>query len=152
MAELLISVYPWTKALHIISVISWMVGLLYLPRIFVYHVQNGEPGTDTSQTFKTMERRLLKLIMTPAMLASWFFGIILVLTPGVVDVVGDQWFQIKFVAILGLTYCHIWLGKRRIEFFNDANTRTARTFRLVNEVPTLLMIVAIIMVVVKPFS
>jgi protoporphyrinogen IX oxidase len=152
MSDFLTAAYPWIKSFHVIAAISWMVGLLYLPRLFVYHVERGEPGTDTSETFKIMERRLLRYIMNPAMILTWVMGLFLVLTPGIVDPANDIWFQLKFAAILGLTYCHIWLGQRRREFLHDANTRTARTYRMVNEIPTLLMIVVVIMVIAKPFS
>ncbi len=152
MTDFLASAYPWIKSLHVIAAISWMVGLLYLPRLFAYHVERGEPGTDTSETFKIMERRLLKFIMTPAMVATWIFGLFLVLTPGVVNPANEIWFQIKFLAVLGLSACHFWLGARRREFLNDANTHAAKTYRLINEVPTILMIVVVIMVIAKPFG
>ncbi len=152
MSSFLGDAYPWTKSFHIIAAISWMVGLLYLPRLFVYHAEHGDPGTDLSETFKIMERRLLKYIMTPSMLLTWLSGILLVFTPGVVDPGLDIWFQVKFLAILGLTFCHFWLGERRKEFLHDRNSRSARTFRLINELPTVLMIVIVVMVVVRPFS
>jgi protoporphyrinogen IX oxidase len=151
MSEFLTQAYLWIKAMHVIAAISWMVGLLYLPRLFVYHAQHGEPGTDVSETFKVMERRLLKYIMNPAMVATWLFGLVLVLTPGMVDL-STVWFGAKFAAVLALTACHLWLAARRREFLADSNTRPARTYRLVNEVPTLMMIVIVIMVIVRPFS
>ena len=152
MEQFLTWAYPWIKSVHVIAAISWMAGLLYLPRLFVYHVEKGLPGSDMSETFKIMERRLFKLIMSPAMVVTWLMGLSLVLTPGVVDVVGDTWFHLKFAAVLALTACHIWLGNRRKEFYYDANTRSARTYRLVNEIPTVLMIVIVVMVIVKPFA
>ena len=152
MEQFLTWAYPWIKSAHVIAAISWMAGLLYLPRLFVYHVEKGLPGSDTSETFKIMEHRLFKFIMTPAMAVTWLMGLSLVLTAGIVDLVGDTWFQVKFAAILGLTACHFWLGKRRKEFYHDANTRSARTYRLVNEIPTLLMIVIVVMVIAKPFA
>ncbi len=152
MEQFLTWAYPWIKSAHVIAAISWMAGLLYLPRLFVYHVEKGKPGSETSETFKIMERRLFKLIMVPAMVATWLMGLVLVLTPGVVDVVADTWFQVKLAAILALTLCHVWLGKRRKEFYYDTNTRPAGTYRLVNEIPTLLLIVIIVMVIAKPFA
>lgn len=151
MNEFVTLAYPWTKTLHVIAAISWMAGLLYLPRLFVYHVERGEPGTDMSETFKIMERRLLKYIMNPAMIATWVFGIILVLTPGIVDM-GQVWVILKILAVLGLTACHFWLAARRRDFSMDINKRSARTYRMVNEFPTLLMIVVVIMVIVRPFA
>lgn len=152
MTDFLVTAYPWIKSFHVIAAISWMVGLLYLPRLFVYHVERGEPGTDTSETFKIMERRLLRYIMSPAMITTWAMGLLLVFTPGIVDLAHDTWFHVKFAAILGLTFCHFWLDGRRREFMHDANTRSARTYRLINEIPTALMIVVVIMVIARPFS
>jgi putative membrane protein len=150
MADLLATIYPWIKALHIISVISWMAGLLYLPRLFVNHVERGVVGTEVSEVFKGMEERLLRIIMNPAMIATWVFGIMLALTPGIVDW-GSGYPWVKALMVLGLTWFHHWLAKRRKEFASDTNTRSARGFRLMNEVPTALMIVIVVMIVVRPF-
>lgn len=152
MRDFLLIAYPWVKSLHVIAAISWMAGLLYLPRLFVYHVERGQIGSETSATFKIMEQRLFKFIMSPAMAITWATGILLVLTPGIVNPAADIWFQVKFAAILGLTLCHGWLGKRLKEFASDTNSRSARTYRLVNEIPTILMIIIVIMVIVKPFA
>ncbi len=152
MRDFLLIAYPWVKSLHVIAAISWMAGLLYLPRLFVYHVERGQIGSEAAATFKIMEFRLFKYIMAPAMSVTWVMGILLVLTPGIVSLGSDIWFQAKFAAVLGLTFCHGWLGKRLREFANDANTRSARTYRLVNEIPTILMIIIVIMVIVKPFA
>jgi protoporphyrinogen IX oxidase len=152
MNEILTALYPWTKAAHVISATSWMVGLLYLPRLFVYHASEAEPGTDASETFKVMERRLLRLIMRPAMMMTWFFGLMLVLTPGTVNPAHDVWFQIKFICVVAMTGFHFWLGKRQNDFAEDRNSLPARTYRIMNEVPTLLMIVIVVMVIVRPFS
>jgi len=151
MSDFLSETYFWTKAFHVISVISWMAGLLYLPRIFVYHASGVEEGSGLSETFKVMERKLLRFIMNPAMVTTWLFGIALAFTPGVVNWGSDFWFYIKLVMILILSWYHHWLGKRRKEFLADRNTRSSRTYRLMNEVPTVLMIVVVIMVIVKPF-
>ena len=147
--SVLAAVYPWVKALHIVSVIAWMAGLLYLPRLFVYHAEAGR-GSDASETFKVMERRLLRGIMNPAMVATYTFGILLATTPGVVDW-ARGWIYIKLAAVAALTVIHHRLGQWRKEFAADANRRPARFYRMVNEIPTLLLLVIVAMVVVKPF-
>ncbi len=141
--------YPWSLALHVVSFIAWMAGLLYLPRLFVYHC-DARPGSETSELFKVMELRLYKYIMTPAMLATFTFGIILALTPGLVDW-HEGWFYVKLVCVLGLGGAQGAMGKWRKDFLADRNRRPQRFFRIANEVPTLLMLVAVIMVVVQPF-
>jgi putative membrane protein len=141
--------YPWLKALHIVSIIAWMAGLLYLPRLFVYHAAEP-PGSAASETFKVMERRLLRAIMNPAMAASLLFGGALLLTPGVVDW-SSGWIHVKLLAVVGLVLLHHAMGRWRKDFAADANTRSVRFYRIVNEAPTLLLIVIVIMVVVKPF-
>ncbi|MXU64715.1 protoporphyrinogen oxidase HemJ [Oceanomicrobium pacificus] len=151
MGDFLSTLYPWTKALHVIAVISWMAGLLYLPRLFVYHAENAPAGSEKSELFKVMERKLLRLIMNPAMIVTWVAGLMLAFTPGIVDWSSDIWFHVKFAAILGMTWFHHWLGYRRKEFESDTNTRPGRRYRVMNEVPTLLMIVIVIMVIVRPF-
>jgi len=149
MSDFVTSWYPWIKALHVISVIAWMAGLLYLPRLFVYHA--AEPvGSSASETFKVMERRLLRAIMTPAMVASLVFGTVLLLTPGAV-VWSNGWLHVKLLGVLGLLGLHHALARWRKEFAADTNRRPARFYRIVNEVPTVLMIVIVVMVVVKPF-
>ncbi len=149
--DFLLPFYEWIKALHIISVISWMAALLYLPRLFVYHASEAGQNPHTSETLKVMERRLLKAIMTPAMAATWIFGILLVLTPGAILPGLPFWFVVKFLAVLAMSGFHGWLTKRQKEFAADQNERSERTFRLANEVPTVLMIVIVIMVIVRPF-
>ena len=139
--------YAWVLALHIISIISWMAGLLYLPRLFVYHV-DAAPGSELSETLKTMERRLLRAIMTPAMIASWVFGIWLVV---LTDAHSEIWFHIKFILIVLLSVSHMAMVKWRREFASHQNTRSARFYRSANEVPTVLMIAIVILVIVKPF-
>lgn len=141
--------YEWVKAAHLVAVISWMAGLLYLPRLFVYHC-GAEPGSAQSETFKVMERRLLKAIMTPAMIASWVFGLWLGWLTGAITA-GDWWFWIKFAAVIGLSACHGLLAVHVRDFAADRNTRPHVYFRVLNEVPTVLMVVAVIMVVVRPF-
>lgn len=137
----------WIKAAHVISVIAWMAALLYLPRLFVYHC-GAESGSDLSETLKIMERRLMKAIMTPAMIATWIFGI---WTAGLLNVWADVWFNIKFVGVIALTIAHILCARWLKDFANDRNTRSPKFFRIMNEVPAVLMIVIVIMVVVKPF-
>ena len=139
----------WIKALHVISVIAWMAGLLYLPRLFVYHC-DAEPGSVQSETFKVMERRLLRAIMNPAMILAFIFGGIMLATPGVVDW-GGGWIWVKLVAIALLTVMHVKFGRWRKDFEADANTRTTRTYRLANEAPTVLMVIIVVMVIVRPF-
>jgi putative membrane protein len=147
--EWLADIYPWVKALHIVSVIAWMAGLLYLPRLFVYHC-GASPGSVQSETFKVMERRLLRGIMNPAMGAVYVFGIALALTPGLVDW-ASGWLHVKLTLIVVLTIYHHALVRWWKRFAADANRRPARFYRAMNEVPTVIMIVIVIMVVVKPF-
>ena len=140
--------YDIIKALHILSVISWMVGLLYLPRLFVYHA-DAEIGTVRAETFKVMERRLLKAIMTPAMIASFIFGIWLIaLNHGLVF---ETWFQIKVVAVLAMAACHGKFSKMRKLLENDVQPLSSKTYRIWNEIPTVLMVIIVFMSVLKPF-
>ena len=140
--------YEWVKALHVISVIAWMAGLLYLPRLYVYHTA-ATPGSEASETFKVMERRLLRAIMNPAMISSWVFGItLIVLTP---EWMKQGWLHAKLLFVIGLTVSHMLMGRWRKDFEADRNTRPQRFFRIWNEVPTLLMIGIVIFVIVKPF-
>ena len=150
MSDLLTSLYPWTKSFHVMSVLAWMAGLFYLPRLYVYHVEQIAPGSPADATFQTMERKLLRQIMNPAMVATWALGLCLALTPGVVDW-SAVWPWTKAAAIGGMTWFHHWLGLRRKDFAAGRNTRTGRTYRLMNEVPTLLMVVIVISVIVRPF-
>lgn len=145
----LLPFYPWVKALHIISVVAWMAGLLYLPRLFVYHAA-ATPGSETSETFKVMERRLLGAIMNPAMIATYLFGILLALTPGVVDW-RDGWIYTKLALVIALTAMHYACARWRRDFAGDRNRHPARFYRIANEVPTLILIAIVILVVVQPF-
>lgn len=149
MFDLLDPYYAWVKALHVVSVISWMAGMLYLPRLFVYHTERGAAGGAVHDTFVVMERKLMKLIMTPAMLATWLFGLILI-GIGAFDW-GAGWSWVKLAAVLAMSGMHGWLEVRRREFAEGRNTRTGRTYRLANEVPTVLMLIIVIAVVVRPF-
>jgi len=150
MSDLLSLLYPWTKSLHVISVIAWMAGLFYLPRLYVYHVEKVGSGTNTDALFQTMEMKLLRFIMNPAMIASWAFGLLLVATPGVVDWL-SVWPWTKAAGIVGMTWFHHWLGRRRKDFVSGSNTREGRTYRIMNEVPTILLILIVVSVIVKPF-
>jgi putative membrane protein len=137
----------WVKALHVISVIAWMAALLYLPRLMVYHADSAA-GSDKSETFKVMERRLLRGIATPAMIGSWVFGLWMAWLIGAWS---DGWFHAKLACVLALTAYHGVLVRFTRGFAEDRNTRPARFFRLINEVPTLFLIAIVILVIVKPF-
>lgn len=139
--------YPWVKAAHVVAIIAWMAGMLYLPRLFIYHC-DAPQGSEPSATFKIMERRLLKLIMTPAMLLSWVLGLWLAWQG---NHFGSGWFLAKLALVLGLTAAHGFFAGAVRQFAEDRNTRPARTWRMMNEVPTLLMIGIVILVIVKPF-
>ncbi|HEY9040271.1 MAG TPA: protoporphyrinogen oxidase HemJ [Roseovarius sp.] len=148
MIAILADIYPWTKSLHIVSVIAWMAGLFYLPRLYVYHTEAAQTGDSRDEIFQVMERRLLRAIMNPAMIATWLFGLALVLTPGIVDW-SSVWPWTKAASVLGMTWFHQWLGLRRRELASGSCTVSGRTFRMMNEVPTLLLIVIVFSVVLK---
>ena len=139
----------YTKAFHVIAIIAWMAGLLYLPRLFVYHAESPK-GSAQSETFKVMERRLLRFITTPAMLASWVLGLYLAFS-GVIDWSSDGWFHAKLALVILLSAFHGLLAKWTKDFALDRNTRSPRFYRIANEVPTLLMIGIVILVIVRPF-
>ena len=141
--------YPWTKTLHVISMVAWMAGMFYLPRLYVYHC-DMQPGSRESERFKVMEYRLLKQIINPAMIATWVFGILLVLTPGVIDWTSG-WWHVKLTAVLLMSGFHGAMSKWRREFMEDRNKRSHRYYRFANEVPTLLLMVIVVMVIVRPF-
>lgn len=140
--------YLWIKSVHLIAVFAWMAGLLYLPRLFVYHCA-AEPGSVQSETFKVMERRLLRAIMNPAMIVAWVVGLAMVAWH--VEAGMQGWLHVKLAAVVLMTIIHHMLGRRRKEFAEDRNTRPARYYRLLNEAPTVLLIAIVIMVIVKPF-
>lgn len=142
------NLYLWIKALHIVAVISWMAGLLYMPRLFIYHT-DAAPGSAQSETFKVMEQRLFKVIMNPAMMLTWIFGLYLAWSG-----FGFQggWLHAKIALVVGLTAVHVYFGRAVKAFAMDQNTRSARYWRFANEAPTLLMIAIVILVVVKPFA
>ncbi len=148
MGDFLSHAYPWIKSLHIIAVITWMAGLFYLPRLFVYHVESVSSDSDTDHLFQTMENKLLRYIMNPSMIAVWVFGLALVFTPGIVDW-SEIWPYTKAASVLTMTWFHHWLALRRKDFVADRNTRGGRTYRLMNEVPTVLMLIIVFSVVLK---
>lgn len=149
MIEFSATAYLWIKAFHVISVIAWMAGLLYLPRLFVYHVA-AEPGSEMSETLKVMERRLLRAIMNPAMLASLLFGGLLLLDKSR-GIWGEGWLHAKLALVVALMVMHMMMGRWRRDFAADRNTRPQRFYRIANEVPTVLMIGIVILAIVRPF-
>jgi putative membrane protein len=140
--------YDWIKALHVVSVIAWMAGMMYLPRLFVYHA-DAPVGSDKSETFKLMERRLYRGITTPAMIATWVFGLAMV-SQGLIDW-GQVWPWVKAAMVLALSGIHGFYGRLLRDFANDRNTRLAKFFRQINEIPFLIAIVIVVMVIVRPF-
>ena len=145
----MVEYYQWFKALHIISVIAWMAGMLYLPRLYVYHA-DAEPGSDKSETFKIMERRLLRAITNPAMVASFLFGGLMLATPGAIDwSMGWVWVKLAMIGVMAAV--HGLLARWRRDFEADRNTRPAKFYRMWNEAPTIPLIVIVIMAVVEPF-
>lgn len=139
--------YVWAKAIHVIAVISWMAGMLYLPRLFVYHAQ-AETGSVQSETFKVMEGRLLKVIMTPAMVVTWAFGLWLAWKGFGFS---GGWLHAKIAAVVAMSAMHGYFSHAARRFAQDANEKSVRHWRLMNEVPTVLLIVIVVLVIVKPF-
>lgn len=148
MTDLLASLYPWTKSLHIISVISWMAALFYLPRLLVHHTEQVGLSGETHALFSMMEGKLARVIMRPAMIGTWIFGLALVFTPGIVDW-GSIWPWTKGASVILMTGFHEWLTARVKDFAEGRNELSGRRYRIVNEVPTILMIVIVFSVVVK---
>jgi putative membrane protein len=140
--------YLVIKSLHVISVIAWMAGLFYLPRLYVYHAEQVQAGSRTDAMFQVMERRLLRAIMNPAMIATWIFGLLLVMTPGVIDW-SAIWPWAKAASVIVMTGFHGWLAARRKDFAEGRNTRSGRSYRMMNEVPTVLMIVIVFAVITR---
>ena len=153
MGNFLADWYLWTKALHVVSVISWMAGLFYLPRLFVYHVEGLKKqgvvlGSEVDQLFQHQERLLLKAIMNPAMISTWVFGLALVFTPGIVDW-SMVWPWVKAASVLGMTWFHMWLAVRRKGFIDGRNHLSGRQYRMMNEVPTVFMLAIVFSVILK---
>ena len=150
MTSFLLEYYLWVKVSHIIFIITWMAGLFYLPRLFVYHTEHFQIKSSTYDIFLGMEYKLLYFIMRPAMIGSWFFGFFLTITPGVINW-SLYWPWIKLFSILLITFYHFWLASFYKNFSNYKNKYTGKFFRIINEIPTILMIIIIIFVVIKPF-
>ena len=152
--DLLVTMYPWTKTAHIVSIIAWMARLFYLPRLYVYHVEGLNKagvvrGSDMDLLFQRQERLLLRAIMNPAMTAAWIFGLMLVFTPQASVYSDETWVWTKGASVLAMTWFHHWLARRRKDFVNGTNTVSGRSYRLMNEVPTVLMLVIVASVIVK---
>ncbi|MGB3407753.1 MAG: protoporphyrinogen oxidase HemJ [Jannaschia sp.] len=141
--------YAWTTALHVISVIAWMAGIFYLPRLFVYHVEQRSSVPEMIPVLEIMERRLLRAIMTPAMIATWVFGLVMVAMGGVDW--SQAWPWVKAACVIGMTVFHMWCARQRKGLVDGTAGVTGRGYRLMNEVPTVLMIVIVVSVIVKPF-
>lgn len=153
MGDFLAEWYLWTKAMHVVSVMSWMAGLFYLPRLYVYHVeglrmQGVISGSEMDLLFQHQERLLLKAIMNPAMVATWVFGLALVFTPGIV-VWSEVWPWVKALAVFGMTAFHMWLAVRRKVFLRCENGLSGRHYRMMNEVPTVFMLMIVFAVILK---
>ena len=147
MSEFLSLAYPWVKSLHVMAVISWMAGLFYLPRLFVYHAERGQNGSEPAQSFAIMEEKLLRMIMNPAMIVTWLAGLALVLTPGVV-VWSDLWPWSKAAGVLAMTWFHMWLAGQR-KALSRGQGLSGRRYRMMNELPTLFMVVIVLSVIVR---
>jgi putative membrane protein len=148
MFDFLALAYPWVKALHIVSVISWMAALFYLPRLFVHHTEKAGLNGETHEIFTMMEYKLARVIMQPAMIATWVFGLALVMTPGIVDW-SMVWPYTKGAAVLAMSAFHDWLMRRMHDFRRGENTLSGRRYRIMNEVPTLLLVIIVFSVVLK---
>jgi len=145
----LLPYYDWIKAAHVISVISWMAGMFYLPRIFVYHAERATSGSELDTTFQVMERKLLKLIMNPAMMASWVFGLLLIAMGGL-DF-GAVWGWVKLLSVVAMTVTHVYLSRHQKAFAAGTNDKAGRYFRILNEAPTILLLLIVVAVIVRPF-
>ena len=150
LTDFLSSLYPWTLALHVISVMAWMAGLFYLPRLYVYHVEKAANHPELDLIYQEMERKLLRAIMNPAMISTWIFGLMMVFTPGIVDW-SEIWPWVKALMVIGMTWFHHSLSLTRKLFVKGKNEKSGRHYRLINEIPTVLMIVIVVMVIVRPF-
>ena len=150
MQDFLFTLYPWVKSLHIMAVISWMAALLYLPRLFVYHVETDPKHINLDETIVKWELLLLKRIANPAMIVAWICGLYLIFLPGIISWEGG-WFHLKFLCVIGLTVYHMWMAGQRKKLAAGDRPFTGRTYRMLNEVPAVLMIIIVIMVIVRPF-
>ncbi|GLS79535.1 CopD family protein [Paracoccus marinus] len=148
MSDILSAAYPWIKAVHVMAVVSWLAGLFYLPRLLVYHAERAQVGEEPVASFRIMEAKLLRLIMNPAMIATWVAGLALVFTPGVIDW-SMVWPWTKAASVLAMTWFHHWLAAQRKIMATQPAPLSGRTYRLMNELPTLLMVVIVLSVIVK---
>lgn len=149
MTDFILDYYDWIKAFHLVAVMSWMAGMLYLPRLFVYHA-DAEKGSELSETLKIMERKLLRIIINPAMTITWILGLAMLLANwGLMSSGG--WMHVKLTAVLLLSGFHGYLARQRKVFLRDENKKSSKFYRKINEIPTILMIIIVIMVIVKPF-
>lgn len=148
--DFLFSFYPWIKSLHLIAVLSWMAGMLYLPRLFVYHVETNPDHINLDETLVRWEQLLMKRIINPAMIVTWICGILMALTPGIIDF-SQGWVWVKFLMVILMSGFHGFLSKQRKLLKSGARPYTGKQYRMLNEVPTVLMIIIIIMVIVRPF-
>jgi len=148
MSDILYTLYPWVKSLHIMAVLSWMAGLFYLPRLYVYHVEQAEKVQDALPIFEMMEEKLLRVIMRPAMIVTWVAGLTMVFTPGFVDW-SLVWPWTKGASVIAMTWFHHWLMARHRDLRAGENTLTGRQYRMMNEVPTILMVIIVLSVVLK---
>lgn len=148
MQDFILSHYDWFRALHVVAIISWMAGLLYLPRLFVYHA-DAEKGSELSETLKIMERKLLRIIMNPAMIVTWLVGLAMIYAN--TDLMQGGWMHAKLTCVVLMSGFHMALSKWRKAFLRDANTRGHKFYRKINEIPTVLMIAIVVLVIVKPF-
>ena len=144
------SLYHWLKAAHIVAVISWMAGMLYLPRLFAYHTRVAK-GSEASELFKVMERRLLRIIINPAMIATWILGLWLAVILNAFDPANGSWLHAKLALVLLLSALHGLLAKYRKDFERDANMKSEKFYRILNEIPAVLMVLIVVLVVVRPF-
>ena len=142
--------YLWFKSFHIISMVAWMAGLFYLPRLFVYHAENKVSSEDNNNVFKVMEYKLLYYIMIPAMVSTWIFGILLVVTDNNTQILLEPWFITKLATVFLLTAFNLWCVKIVKQFRNNDNHNSGRFFRIINEIPTIMLILTVLLVVIKP--
>lgn len=148
--DLIIGAYPWIKSLHVVSVIAWMAGLFYLPRLFVYHTERGQGRDDLEELFGVMEHKLLRFIMNPAMIATWIFGLMMVATPGMIDW-SAAWPWIKAAAVIAMSAFHMWCAGQRRRLAQGIYAHPGSYYRKMNEVPTILMLVIVVSVIARPF-
>jgi putative membrane protein len=143
--------YEWARAIHVMAWASWMAGLFYLPRLFVYHAERAAPGSESSEMLKVMERKLLTFIMRPAMIVTWITGLWLAFGLGVIDWSSDYWMHAKMLLVVAMTGAHYLMRGWMLTFAADANRRSGRFYRVANEAPTLLFVLIVIAVIVRPF-